>query len=239
MKRLLRPTSGLDDWQALLADPQLHWKRGRSAFELAVSWEVAAKTVRGLPICVAALLDQQDDLRGASVLFAVPEHQVMLGGRGKPSQTDLWALLRGPAGLVSLAIEGKAGEPFDKKVVDWLKPPAGQSANNRHVRLQGLCSTLGVAEEDVMDLRYQLLHRAASAILEARRYAASHAVVLVQAFDGKGSGFDDFEAFGACLGCSVKRDSLVPARTLNDITLFLGWADCPVATDDAIAHAAL
>lgn len=34
-------TSGPQDWQALLADPEKHWKSGYSARTLAHSWEAA------------------------------------------------------------------------------------------------------------------------------------------------------------------------------------------------------
>lgn len=37
--RLLVPTVGLMDWQRLLCNPQKQWRKGRSAYELAVAWE--------------------------------------------------------------------------------------------------------------------------------------------------------------------------------------------------------
>jgi hypothetical protein len=39
--------------------------------------------------------------------LGIPEHQVQFDGGGHASQTDLWALLRAPIGLVSMAVEAK------------------------------------------------------------------------------------------------------------------------------------
>src|SRR5688500_16409156 len=94
MKRLFVPTEGAASWRGLLADPVKHWKRGASALELAASWERAARTERGLPKEVAAVLDRHRSTRGGSLLFGIPEHQVPLPGGSRPSQTDLWAVLK-------------------------------------------------------------------------------------------------------------------------------------------------
>src|SRR5947207_11246123 len=110
MKRIFVPTMGPSDWRRLLADPERHWVKGRSALELAVSWEAARRSVRGLPPALGKLLDSSPTFSGSALLLAVPEHQVVLKGGGHASQTDLWALLRGPLGLISMAVEAKAGE---------------------------------------------------------------------------------------------------------------------------------
>src|SRR5687768_16820125 len=105
MRRLLIPTKGVEDWRRLLADPDRHWRQGKSAYELAAAWESAARTERGLPEDVAAVLDQSDELRGAQLLIGIPEHQVSLEGGGHASQTDLWAMLQTAShGFVSMAV---------------------------------------------------------------------------------------------------------------------------------------
>ena len=48
--------------------------------------------------------------------------------------------------------------------------------------LSFLRPTLGLAADDVGDARYQLVHRTVSALIEARRFAARHAVMLVHLF---------------------------------------------------------
>ena len=80
MKAIYIPTKGSPSWQPFLADPALHWKRGRSAMELAVSWELATNTSRGLPREVASVLDQNDATRDSHLIFATPEHKVELPG---------------------------------------------------------------------------------------------------------------------------------------------------------------
>ena len=60
----LRPT----DWRRLLANPTTHWKRNKSALEMAVCWESARKTERGLPPEVADTIDSFPALNGARLL---------------------------------------------------------------------------------------------------------------------------------------------------------------------------
>ena len=224
MKRIYVQTAGLSDWQARLADPVKHWKPEKSAYELAVCWEAAAQTERGLPQEIAALLDGHDATHDARLLFATPEHKVTIGGSGFPSQTDLWALLRGNQGLISMAVEGKAGESFDKVVAEWLQKSEGP---NRMTRLKSLCDLLGVTTDDATPLRYQLFHRAASAIIEAERCGAATAILLVQSF-GTDAGLEDFKQFATCLGADASniKGNLVRAKTVTDVDFYLAWITC-------------
>lgn len=227
MKRIYVPTKTADDWKELLADKNKHWVENKSAYELAHNWESAAQRERGLPEPVAVLLDGHDATHDARLLLALPEHKVAVEGRGFPSQTDLWALLRGPHGLISLAVEGKAGEPFGEIVQKWLGEPEGE---NRKARLTALCDTLNITIEEAKPLRYQLLHRAVSAILEANRFTASTAILLVQSFSGA-EGLKDFKNFATCLGADVTNieTSLVRAKKVNQVEFYLAWLNCDFA----------
>jgi len=122
MKRIFIPTTGPCQWRSFLGDPKKHWKRGRSALETAMSWESAQCDPygRGLPAEVADLFDRTPLLVNASLIIAIPEHQVRLDTAKAPSQNDLWALLRNDCGLISLSVEAKAGEPFGEIVDQWL-----------------------------------------------------------------------------------------------------------------------
>ncbi len=233
MRRIYVNAQGLENWQERLASP-IHWKRKHSAYELAVAWENAASLPRGLPIQVAEVLDQCKPLRDAAVLFAIPEHTVELEGTGRPSQSDLWALLRSATGLISLAVEAKAGEPFGKFIGEWLG-----TTTNRQTRLSGLCQTLNVSasQPGIAQLRYQLFHRTASAVLEARRCGAGQAVMLVQSFQSNTQDFEDFRNFAQYLGATVTKNGLSIAPCVQDITLCLGWIDCPFADDADVARA--
>lgn len=230
MNRTYVPGAGLADWRARLADPEKHWKRGASAFEAAVSWEVATATPRGLPGEIAAILDQVDMLRGAALLFAFPEHKVPLPGGSRPSQTDVWALLKGPTGLISMAVEAKAEESFGETIAMWLK----EETKGKRERLDYLSETLKAPARFPDSIRYQLLHRAASAILEARRVGASSAVMMVQSFRALSPSAMDYLAFGEALGVKLAPEKLVRIKAHTDPVLFLGWATSPICSDSDI-----
>lgn len=235
MRRIFVPASGLGDWRSRLAEPDTQWVRGASAFETAVSWEVAAKTPRGLPAKVAALLDSQVPLRDAEVILAVPEHQVRLPGGNRPSQNDVWALLVTDSGLVSMAIEGKAGEPFGETLGEWLN----QASSGKKERLQFLMQQLGLQIEPPASIRYQLLHRTASAVIEAATCSASAAVMIVQSFRRDPKGELDFADFCELVGERIEPGELKPAVNVGGRDLYLGWARCEPATDAEIARAAV
>lgn len=188
MTKILIPASRADDWAQLLAEPVKHWKVGYSARTLAHAWQDAD----GFPAEVAAAFETNETLRGVSMLFGIPEHQVSLPGGSTKSQNDIWVLAKTDGDLVSIAVEGKVSEPFDRTVAEWLE----SGTPGKTVRLQFLKDTLGLQE--VPDsIRYQLLHRTASAIREAERFHASHAVMVVHSFSPTQAWFEDYQAFVA------------------------------------------
>lgn len=241
--RFLVEMDGLGDWRARLADPEKHWKRGASAMELAVAWTRARARPRGLPAAVAAMLDAVPELAGAALTLAIPELRTPLPGGRAASQTDLWGLLEGPGGRISLGVEGKALEPFDKPVAAWLAgsdDATGPSAGKQE-RLSFLCERLGLSTVAVQSLRYQLLHRTVAALIEAERWQAPSAVLLVQRFapnpERPADSWPDFAAFATALGVSAKLARFQPATVPGATQLYLGWLDSPVATDAEIAAA--
>jgi len=227
MHRIFVPARGLDDWRRLLADPDLHWRDGKSAKELALIWEAAQRTRRGLPPEIAAALDKTGDLRGAALVLAVPEHRVGFAGGGHPSQNDLWALLRvGKSGLVSLTVEAKAGEELGDLVGDWLRK--AEEGSKKPARLDHLRRILGLdAGEPIEHIRYQLLHRTASALKEAQRASASAAAMIVQSFDAEKDrpSFGEFCVFGRLMGADVRMDSLARCTRATEVPLWLGWVN--------------
>jgi hypothetical protein len=210
---ILVPSSGAEAWKDFLADPK-HWQTGRSAKSLAYCWTEAD----GLPAEVAAVLRRSSWFAQAELLLAIPEHKVRLPGAGRASQTDLWLLIRTPTALASVAVEGKVDEPFGETVHDWL---AGGSAN-RQARLMGLLEMLGLSSVPP-ETRYQLLHRTASAVLEARRFLAAHAMLLVHSFSRDARWFDDFAFFCRLLAVAPAKDVLLEVPGTTGPTLHLGW----------------
>ena len=199
-----------------LAKQERHWKKGYSAYELAYSW-VGAK---GIPNPVVAVLHQAEEFLGMELIEGFFEKETDLRSRGRPSQTDLLALIGDGEGFAVLGIEGKVDEPFGPLVSEWL---VDASANKR-ARLSVLQETMGLADHDVSNLRYQLLHRTAAAVYEAQRYKIRRAVMLVHSFADGHSWFDDFRAFADAIGTPVSGTNELSAKVgVEGISLRLGW----------------
>ncbi len=216
MEKFFVPSIGPDSWRALLADPVKHWAKGYSARTLAYCWEEAG----GFPPEVSHVLDQNPALTGLQPLLVFPEWRVSLPGGGKPSQNDIWVLARCAEGdLVSIAVEGKVNESFGQTLEQWL---AGASTG-RKKRLSFLCSTLGLSGSLPSTIRYQLLHRSASAVIEARRFGATYAVMIVHSFSPADAWFEDFRAFLGLFRLRGPVNELVSVPGANGIQLHFGW----------------
>ena len=217
--KILIPTQSFRDWQRLLAKPDLHWKAGYSAMTLARSWDAAAPT--GFPPEIRAALDASGapSLKGLAPLLAIPEYQVPLRGGDNPSQTDVLALARGSAGLVAIAVEGKVDEPFGPTLAEKLLEPS-QGFKDRLTFLLGL---LRLPDSVSGSIRYQLLHRTASALLIAEQFNARVAVMIVHSFSTLDRWFPDFQAFAALFHAHAEIGQPVPAGEFAGISLFLGW----------------
>jgi len=69
------------------------------------------------PEVLAALESATDPLfQDLKLLLVIPEYQVDLPGGQRPSQTDVFVLMRGSRGLVAIAVEGKVDEAFGPTV---------------------------------------------------------------------------------------------------------------------------
>lgn len=218
MKRIVVPTQSAEDWKRLLAKPDLHWREGYSAMTLAQSWETAHPHA---PAEITQTLDASRDphLTDLALLLAIPEYQVDLPGGARPSQTDVLALMRGKGGLVAVAVEGKVDEAFGPTVGEKR---AEQSAgvNERLAWLSGLLRL----DDIPSGIRYQLLHRTASALLIAREFDAAAAAMVVHTFSPTGMWFDDFAAFAALFGAAVEPGCAVALGEFEGVPLFIGWA---------------
>jgi hypothetical protein len=223
MKRMRVASRGVEDWRAGLAAPERQWQAGRSAYELARSWQDAA----GFPPAVKAAFAEHPLLPDAELLLGLPEYRVPTPGRGHASQVDLLVLARSRAdGLVVIAVEGKGSESFGPTLAAWRR----ENTANRQTRLRGLCEELGLDCRLIPDdLRYQLLHRAASAVMAARSFGSRHAVLLVHSFSATRRGYPDFARFAALLGVEAAPGRLSSPVHLNGVDLALGWVADRVA----------
>jgi hypothetical protein len=204
---------------------------------MAVCWESARDSERGLPPEVAATIDSFPALRGAQLLIGIPEHKVSFEGGGHASQNDLWALLKTTSGFVSLAVEAKAGEKLDDLVREWL--PKDGVRSRKAERLAALQRRLAIAEADTSAIRYQLLHRTASALKEAERFGASWAVLLVQSFNRQADqeSFQDYLRFAELMLAPAAEGQLVASGRKTPVPLLLGWVWSQPADLDRLAAA--
>lgn len=195
-----------------------HFRPDRSGGALAISWFKANR----LPSSIADVLSRDARLSGAELVDGFLERKVDLGDGSTASQTDLLAILGVGDHLAVMAVEGKVDESFGPFVADWLKK---DQKKRRSLRLNSLRKTLSLLDSDVGDLRYQLLHRTASALYEAHRYRAPVAIMMVHSFCPSSTGLADYQAFAARLGLNGanKGELAGPVQRLG-IDLYLGWA---------------
>lgn len=219
MSRVYVPAESPLAWKPLLAQPELHWLPGRSAHSLAHAWQGATTATGGFPAEVRAVLARDFALAAAEVLVVIPEHQTPLPGGRAASQTDALVLARTADHLAVIGVEGKVTESFGPTVAEWQR----DASAGKQERLAFLLETLGLASVPG-DVRYQLLHRTAAALLEARAFHARQAVVLVHSFDPGHAGFADFRAFVALLGGDARPGGITTVGERDGITLAFAWA---------------
>ena len=208
-----------EDWQKNLANPQKHWRLGYSAWALAHCW----MATEGFPIEINRLFEASGipTFQTVTPLIIIPEYLVALPPlKGHPSQNDLFVLAKSADGdLISLTVEGKVSESFDKTVGDWLAKPT----RGKKVRLEHIQNLLGLSDIPP-HIRYQLLHRTASAITEALRFNANYAAMIVHSFSQQDSWFEDFAAFIRLYGVQSQPGQLFHLVNTQGVELFAGWA---------------
>ena len=217
MSKIYVPSTKPEDWQLLLADPVKHWRKGYSARALAYCWQEA----NGFPASIKKAFKKSNIslFQNIEMLLAIPEHKVSLSGGSRSSQNDLFVLAKSGDQLISITVEGKVSEPFGDPVFKWLE----NSSPGRKMRLEFLCTELGLDVDRLSNIRYQLLHRTVSAILEAKRFNATHALMLVHSFSQKDEWFENFALFASLFGVEAKVNRIHSAGKIGDIQLYLGW----------------
>jgi len=194
--------------------------RGFSGRTVAHLWESAD----GLPPEIEGLLVKSDvdGLREVELLIAIPEHKVLLPPtQGHPSQNNVFALAKVANGqLIALAVEAKVSEPFGPTFDEWdAKTTPGNAEREDFLR-----SKLGLKDRGLGPVRYQLMHRVASALLEAERFNGGFAALIVHSFSQQDEWFDDFAGFLALYGVQARIGELVNLGVFGQIQTFAGWA---------------
>ncbi len=218
MSKIFVPANKPEDWKPLLAEPEKQWKTCHSAKALAYSWQEA----NDFPESVKKMFRRSGIalFKNAELLLAFPEYQVPLPGGSRPSQNDIFVLARGNDQLISITVEGKVSEPFGDTVSKWRK----DDSEGKRKRLKFLLKELELEDnKEINTIRYQLLHRTASALIEAKKFGASNALMLVHSFSQSNEWFSDYSQLLALFGLNAQTDSLAFAGNINAIGLYFGW----------------
>ena len=189
-KKILVPTENFETWRNFLEDKDLHWKEGYSAMSIALSWESSD----GIPKEIHDVLSKVSEFKEIELLIAIPEFKVPLKGGNRPSQNDVLAVFSSKTSLSVMTIEGKAKENFDKTIYTWRMKTSESGVKER---LSFILSKIGLLDEKIDHLRYQLFHRLASAVIMAEKFHAKNAIMIVQSFNDNNTEnhFNDFSDF--------------------------------------------
>jgi Domain of unknown function (DUF6946) len=215
---LHKPTDVIE----FLGKKEEHWKEERSAYQAAYSWF----TANDLPPSIRDILKDERAFDGAVLQKAIFEKRTKLDSYGRESQTDVLAYLKTAKGLAVLGIEAKVDESFGPRVHEWNDYGPG-----RLRRLVGLLDHLAFKSQPIGDLRYQLFHRTAATLIEARNANAPDAAMIVQSFDKDRTGLNDFAEFAIAFGTPISAPGkLSEPKKLGDVTIRLGWTENPMLT---------
>lgn len=218
MYKFFIPISKPEDWKTFLADPDKQWKTGYSAKTLAYCWQDA----NNFPESIRKVFKRSgfDLFQNIELLLAFPEYKVQLPGGSRPSQNDIFILAKGTNQLISIMVEGKVSEPFDKIINEWKE----DSSEGKQKRLNFLLEVLGLeGNKQIGSIRYQLLHRTASAIIEAKKFNAENALMLVHSFSQSNEWFEDYSQFLALFELNAGPDSIAFAKNIRGIDLYFSW----------------
>ena len=117
---------------------------------------------------------------------------------------------------MAMMVEGKVSEPFDKTVS--VATGASPGKKKADYLLIGR-----IDKAEIGNIRYQLLHRTASALIEAARLGATNAAMLIHSFSETYEWYDDFANFVALFNLSAAKDSVVGPAKVGEIDLYFGW----------------
>jgi len=142
---------------------------------MAETWENAS----GLPSEIASVFHASKDgyFKDLQLALVIPEYKVPLEGGTQPSQNDVFALLSSEKGLTALTVEGKAREDFGPTLAQWRSKVSEEGYRKR---IDHILASTGLRDQIPEHIRYQLLHRTASAVIEANRFHCKAAAMIVQ-----------------------------------------------------------
>jgi hypothetical protein len=116
-------------------------------------------------------------------------------------------------------VEGKVNESFGLTLGAWRK----DASPGKDKRLRFLMRTLALDTHPVNAIRYQLLHRAASAVITGEQYRAIAAIVLVHSFSEERTGWPDYQAFARLFGVEARLGSVQRLSGASAVPLYGLW----------------
>jgi hypothetical protein len=78
-----------------------------------------------------------------------------------------------------------------------------------------------------MNVRYQLLHRTVSAIIEAKCFRIDEAVMVVHLFSKTNEWFEDYQFFLSLFGLKSGINQAVTVKLANEVNLSFAWVHGP------------
>jgi hypothetical protein len=188
--RILKPIETWEEWTRP-ASPDLHWKEGRSAMELAKAF--FRKGEPQLPKPLASALKAIPVFSDAEFHEAIPELTTSLPPRGSagPRNHDVW--LRGTAQSrrIAVGVEAKADEEFDEILHKKYRTAVRDRDGGASTMLPERCAAVvelclgrrwSHEELDGCELRYQLFSGVAGTLIQAAREECSRAAFIVYEF---------------------------------------------------------
>ena len=218
MNKFYIPSKGPESWKEFLAEPDKQWKTGYSARSLAYCWEEA----QGFPKSVVDVFQSSpyELFHSIEFILGIPEQKVNLPPKGgRPSQNDIFVLGKSGKDLVSITVEGKVNETLGPTVAEKRR----DMSPGVKERLEFLTNLLQLEDKNLDDIRYQLLHRTASALLEADRFCAKHALMMVHSFSQEHKWFEDYVAFADLYGIKAELNMVHLAGKMSGKDLYLVW----------------
>lgn len=218
MSQFYLNTISAEDWKNGLASPDKQWKKGFSARTLAYSWE----TANGFPDIVKKEFKICDFsfFNNLNFLLGIPEYKVSLPGGNRDSQNDIFVLAKNNNNqLISIMVEGKCDETFGPLFGEWYKNPS----QGKKKRISHIKSILNIKNKISKDIRYQLLHRSASAIIEAKKFNCKYAILLIHSFNQDDLWIEDYYKFISLFGLIEKKKGVQLLNKIDGIEFYGMW----------------
>lgn len=208
------PITLIEQWAKMVGNRK--WEPGKSAHELAKSWFDA----QDIPAEIRRIL--KGKFGDVKMQVAFVEYNVYLDTKKAPSCSDIMVYAKANKKNIVIAVEGKFNEGFKESVGKWLN-----SKETRQNRLKFLCEILNLKkiDDEICKIKYQLLHRTASVILEARKNGCKNAILLVHSFSPENKHFEDFQDFGKIFGVKkmIEPNTLYFSKKIKGINLYILW----------------